>query len=571
MELLRNKRLQVVLVLFIPAILYFNTLSHGFILDDDVVIVKNTFVGKGISGIPEIFSHDSFRGYELIQDDTSLLQGGRYRPLSLAAFALLIEIFGPKPLPFHFLNIVLYVLTGAMLYWFLHILFEGKGGKCFFSLFISMLFIAHPVHTEVVANVKSADEQLAMLFGLLALIFLIKPGKKHQGTRSFIAGIFFFLACLGKESVFPLVALAPLMFWFFRESTLLQSVRSALPVIVAGAGYLILRFIVLGSDTSGQVMDDPLNNPFLTWKGNTWVEADPITRIATVLYIFGLDLRLLIWPHPLTHDYYPFHITLKDFSSPAVWLSTLGLLILILYSVRSLIRREAGGFGVIWLLIAMSITLNVFFPVGTFLAERFLYFPSLGFCIAVVWLGKRIFTDSLRPAGIVVFTGVIIVFAILTILRNPAWESNITLKQTDIKTSVKSVKLHNDLGTILLDSALVSKDSTSRRKLLEKAYNHLKQSIQEHPTYFDAWLAFGAASFYLEKFNESAEAYLNARSLAPDDPKANLGLFYALRASSEDLLRKGNYKEAEHAIERALDIQYDSALAKRLELVRDSL
>lgn len=75
-------------------------------MDDQLVIWDNIYVQKGLTGIPDIFAHDSFMGY--YQTDNFLLEGGRYRPLSLATFALEIEIFGKnKPGISHFVNILL--------------------------------------------------------------------------------------------------------------------------------------------------------------------------------------------------------------------------------------------------------------------------------------------------------------------------------------------------------------------------------------------------------------------------------------------------------------------------------
>jgi len=59
---------------FIPilaAILYLNTVLNDFVLDDAIVLSKNEFVQKGISGIPDILSKDTFKGF-FKKDETIL-------------------------------------------------------------------------------------------------------------------------------------------------------------------------------------------------------------------------------------------------------------------------------------------------------------------------------------------------------------------------------------------------------------------------------------------------------------------------------------------------------------------
>ncbi|MEO6039843.1 MAG: hypothetical protein ABIQ93_15620, partial [Saprospiraceae bacterium] len=53
-------RLQSWLVFGFACLLYANTLTHGFVLDDSIVITDNMFTKQGLQGIPGIFSKDTF-------------------------------------------------------------------------------------------------------------------------------------------------------------------------------------------------------------------------------------------------------------------------------------------------------------------------------------------------------------------------------------------------------------------------------------------------------------------------------------------------------------------------------
>ena len=83
------------LIIFIlPFALYISTLGFEYVLDDKIVIVDNQYTKKGFAGIKEIFTTESFQGY--FGEQKNLLEGGRYRPLSIATFAVEYEFFWPQ-------------------------------------------------------------------------------------------------------------------------------------------------------------------------------------------------------------------------------------------------------------------------------------------------------------------------------------------------------------------------------------------------------------------------------------------------------------------------------------------
>ena len=544
MHFIENTRLFTLLFFVLAVVLYANTLGHQFVLDDEVVLSKNQYVQQGVKGIADILSHDTLSGYGRVGEGASLLEGGRFRPLSLIMFALLFSSAGAQPFIYHLACVLLYALSCVVLYRILLLILEGNLQRNWIAFLATAIFLVHPVHTEVVANIKSCDEQLALLFGLSAIYSVFKWKDDKKWPWSVLAGFFFLLACLGKENAITLVAVIPLALYFFRAYKPVQIVLSMVPVVVALLLFLGMRYATLGDGTGGTVMHDPLNNPFVTWVVDKWEPVPVIQQIATVLYSFGNYVRLLVFPYPLTHNYYPFHINVQDFSSPLVLLSTGLLIAALIYSIISIRKKSIAGFGILFFLITLSITLNVFFPVGTLMAERFLYLPSVGFTLSV----GSLLAIGIHKRGnklLLIFSAVIIaLFAGLTIVRNGAWKNNETLLRTDLKASYGSVKLRNDLGALVLTRALETQDTSQKRVLLEEAYNHLKFAADSHRTFYDAYLAYGAASFYLHKYEESVFAYGTAFNLYPQSPQSRTGLVYALQWHGFDVGKKGEKEEA---------------------------
>lgn len=59
----QNEALQKLLFFALAVLLYANTLTHGFVQDDAIVITDNMFTTQGIQGIPGILSKDTFLAF----------------------------------------------------------------------------------------------------------------------------------------------------------------------------------------------------------------------------------------------------------------------------------------------------------------------------------------------------------------------------------------------------------------------------------------------------------------------------------------------------------------------------
>ena len=138
-------------------LLYANTLGFSYVLDDFSLIKENLLTQKGIAGLTEIFKSSYRSGYYLPDNDL-------YRPLSKAMFAIEWELAPNSPELSHWVNVLIYASIGFLLY---RLLFSITNNNTWLSLVIALLFITHPLHTEVVSNIKSRDELLRFLFFLL--------------------------------------------------------------------------------------------------------------------------------------------------------------------------------------------------------------------------------------------------------------------------------------------------------------------------------------------------------------------------------------------------------------------
>ena len=146
-------------------LLYANTLNHEYTIDDLIVVTSNEMTQQGVGAIPDIFKHSYMFGYNGREDES-------YRPLTLATFAIEKTVFDSKPAASHFIQVILYGLCILVIFRYLQNLFGQEKNKLVIA--ICLLFMMHPIHTEVVANVKSRDEILSALFLFSSLLLYSK-------------------------------------------------------------------------------------------------------------------------------------------------------------------------------------------------------------------------------------------------------------------------------------------------------------------------------------------------------------------------------------------------------------
>lgn len=528
--------LQAKLIFALACLLYANTIGHGFVLDDGIVLSENEFVKQGFGGIWNILTHDTFAGFLADDSQGAVVSGGRYRPLSLVLFACLHPIFRDVTVAYHLLTILLYALTCVVIYRTLLLLLSPKMGENapFAAWTAAMLFVTHPIHTEVVANIKCCDEILAMLGGASAMYCALRAWD--TGKRNWLvgAGLSFFLACMSKENALTYAAVIPLAIWFFRMPTFGDSqfkpvIVNAFPIFAAATAFLLIRGLVLPWEQAlgGQANLEVLNNPFLKYEGGQWVAFSVSERIATVFFTLGKYLQLLFAPYSLTHDYYPRHIDIMNMGSPVVWVSMLLYGSMVFWALRGLSQRDPKAFAILLYLLPLSIVSNLFFQVGTNMSERFAFMPSLGFCLFVA----VVLVDSWPKYGKLlgqVLGLLLLLFSIRTIARNGDWKSNERLFLHDVAISENSIKLQMACADILVQRGR-EETGPQQNASGKEAMTRIEKVLQLHPNNKTAIVLRGAANLLLKQYDAAIADYRTALSQAPDVPKRKEMLAYAQR------------------------------------------
>jgi Tfp pilus assembly protein PilF len=219
-----QQKLLLVIAVF-SFLLYANSIPNGYNIDDNLVTINHQLTSKGIKAIPEIFTTPYYKDAAGNQYE--------YRPVTLTTFAIEHQVFGDNAHVSHLINTLIFVLLSLVLYITLSKLFSSY--NYLLPLLITLLFVAHPIHTEAVTSIKNRDEILCLLGGLLALYHSLLLNEKNQ-LKNYLLFIFFFaFALLSKKSILPFILLIPLSHVVFRQTTFLRLFLISLPLSVCAA------------------------------------------------------------------------------------------------------------------------------------------------------------------------------------------------------------------------------------------------------------------------------------------------------------------------------------------------
>ncbi|WP_254448651.1 tetratricopeptide repeat protein [Spirosoma rhododendri] len=544
-------------------LLYVNTFGHQYALDDIAAIEQNLFVRKGIAGIPDLMRTEFWH--------FSNISLGYYRPLSLITFALEQEYFGTNPGVSHIINAVLYGLTGAVIAVLLQ---KWLPGQIVIAFLIGLVFIAHPLHTEIVANIKGRDEILSFLFISLMLLSYWKYLETNDWGWIVGSCLSLYFAFLSKESSVVSLALIPGMQYWFAKRNVWQSLISLWPFLIVAALFFYQKQRMIGT-LSGNPPVDWANYPYAIEK----------TQKSTTFKFLMYYIRLLVLPHPLVYDYSYNIIPSGGKGDLLTWAGFVTLIGLVWLSWKGFVKRTLWGFGLFWFFVTMMPGLGFIWARGGIFAERFLYAAVMGFAFVFVWAAQKLLvrqpdnesnaTPAPRPvlvryapllALMVVVAGL---YSFKTVDRNRDWENNFVLFNSALPAAENSCQVQRHVANEwiqkgLKDRAVIDSVSAKLPKMKQPdslrraqisldtaqkwanthgrwALDHLQESTRIYPSFGEAYFSMAyvfqkiipnvdSAKYYYKQTIRAANAYAPAYN--------NLGVIYQTEGFSNNDRRK---------------------------------
>ena len=492
------------MLLLLAALPYLGVLRNDFayMYDDKALILDSPYV-HNLHHLRELLTSTLFSNQGV--------PGGPpyYRPVAKFGFLLCYQLFGPFAYGFHLVSLLLNVAVVGVLF----LLAEQLLGDRLAAFSAAALFALHPVHVEAVAWISAVTDIEVTLFYLLTFWCFLRVAAPGGGRRNWAVAAMtasFVLALLSKEQAVTLPFLATFYEHFCRrdraETTRLQKMLRYGPLWLVALGYVFLRVQLMGS---------------FVHVANT----NPIPMAATLLSALALAgqyLGELLWPARLS-AFHLFHVSSSFFSLPVLaGVGALGICGGLFYALWN--RERQVPFGILWLFLTLAPVLNARWLGAYALGERYLYLPSVGFCLVAGWACAALWRSSLNRNKNVrnVLAGAACMVAALCVvrisLRVRDWRDDITLFQVSIARDPHDYRLHDGLGAAY---GIRGESEGAEREWLE--------TLRLEPNSAEPLASLGALYAQQGRFRQALPLLENALRQNPNDPDAhlNLGAAYA--------------------------------------------
>jgi protein O-mannosyl-transferase len=513
--------------------IYFNAIGNGFVWDDHQQIVLNPELRAAIP-LSDIFTSD----IRFAHQDLGV-QNHTWRPLQMLAYRTVAATFGFGPAPFHLCNIALAIACVLAAFAVFLLLTQD----IFLAFAAAALFAVYPTHTEAVDWIAASPDLGCTLFVLLAVgLFLAgrrshaNPGHTQPHVQTWflplLSVVTYAISLLWKETavVFPVLIVAYVL---IVERTGTNRLRTALKTSAAYwvvlAAYLLLRLRVLGGLATGQ---------------RTW-DLSLVQFALTVAHLMLSYWQKLALPFQL-NAYYLFS-PIRSFSDPRA-IATIVLIPVAIVALVYLVRRASlSAFAALWVALSLLPAMNLYALGRNAFAERYLYLPSVGFCLLLAlfaaFLIRRTPPRFRKPAAILLLVAVVSGFAVETIQRNPDWKDDRTLFAETLLRSPDAPFVNN---MVAISKSDASPGSLTAETAFQRAVVLAKQQM---PTDRLALVTAyqGLASLYADRNDNqrALQSLSDARAIDPSNPEtdAEEGLI---------LVRTSHWAEAEPLLRRTL-------------------
>jgi protein O-mannosyl-transferase len=498
-----------VLTIFI----YMHALTGPFVFDDQSNITENEHIRITRFG-PDALSSAAFK---------SPLPT---RPIANLSFALNYYFNGYNVVGYRFINILIHILNGFLLFGLARATLQTPALAAYRSqagliaASAALVWMVHPLHTQSVGYIVQRMTSLATLFYLLAMLCYARarlaPADNGRRILLFAGCILAGLLALGsKEVAATLPAFIFLYEWFFfqdlKKAWLRQNfhVLAAVCVLTAAIGLVYLG----GKNPVAHILA-PYSDGGLS----------PGRRLLTQLRVVCFCISLLIWPAPsrlnLDHDF-AFSLSLLE---PSTTLPALLILTALLVSAIAVARREPlGSYAVLWFLGNLVIESSVIRLETVF--EHRTYLPSIMPAVALTALVFRLVRR--RWAAVAALAVLGLWWGGWTWERSQVWGDAVVLWQDAVDKSPAKARPYNNLGSALAD-----------RDRFEAAAGNFVRALELKPDYGDARYNLGYALMRLGRLEEGIEQLKQAVILEPENYMAynNLGVAYLLQEDYSNAL-----------------------------------
>ena len=521
--------LPLLLIVIVALAAYANAWPNALVHDDKFYAGSERF--EELSNIPRYFTENAWA--------SSGLQEPLYRPLLLVSVTLDARAHGDWVAGYHLSNMAMHALVCILVFGFLLQLLRMTHGESrtnsHVALLTTLIFAVHPVYAEVVNSIFNRSEMLVALGGLAGLLWFLRYMNAKPAIAWAGLGLAYLLALFCRESAITLPGVAAMLLLILAQGNWRARVKQCLPVLwllLPLAIYVFLRAQALapveldgvaaksrgirGTPAVG-VMLDTLHIP-------------GITRLMHIVGLWYESIKIMVWPSQVS----VLHDDISRFARNAGLVLHLALILLAFYQLK---RKQYGlvmGLAFFYIALLPASRLIGDLKWMPHLAERYLYFPSIGLAIALAFglrlLARRFNMIALTSAVVLV----LIVLTPMTWARNAVWASDVQLFESEYRNGNRSYTI-----LVWLTAAHLKNSDTQRVVEICDRYVRVQKRVAKLSTHC------AVAYSQLGRLAEAERAYLfgTTQKAVRAIAHANLARFY---------LDQGRWSDAKKHFEMAV-------------------
>ncbi|WP_163401224.1 glycosyltransferase family 39 protein [Flavobacterium fluviatile] len=454
----------VLIILIVTTLLYFNSLSNDFNIDDHLYY-NEELANKDITeAVKIIFTEPSFTQVDGLKHE--------YRSVSKLLFYLEVKIFGMNPFVSHTISLLFFQSFLILLWYFIKKVIQFKDS--FLAEASILLLAVHPLSTEIVCSSKAREELYVVLFGLVAVISLFKYLKTNKKTYLISLFVCYILAILSKKTGILLLVILPLLFYMWSEELKIKK-----SIIFSGllffVGYLTI-YVHDQLESGDRVLlfiENPLVNQNVTI----------LERIKTGFDVIGKYITTILYPKHLSSYYgYPLFDVIKDFSVH-FFIGLLFFMFGIPLGIYLFLKRNYYGFFLLSTVVILFSFSNIPELLPGVFADRFGFIIML-FMVPLLVKLVTIIASAAKGSNQLKYYVLVLSILFLSMLsykRSLQWKDLETLFTADVQSYPENHKLLLELGNFYFEKALAENDFSEKEKSLITGRKYYEKSIAVFP------------------------------------------------------------------------------------------
>ena len=460
---------------------YANALKGEFVWDDNILIRNNTDI-RDWGKLKQVLVGN-------LGGDTLYYKHSSFRPVQTITYMIDYSFWKMNPFGYHLSSIVWHLVVAVCLYIFIFKIFRNN----FISFATSIMYVLHPMHTEAVTYISGRADPLSTAFMLLSLIFYLSLLERETWWNYMLMGVCYVLGVLSRENAL----MVPVFVLVYHLAMKKKFAWKPLVIYCCIAVFYI--FLRKNEIVGGLGLKEP-------------VKTSVFQRLPGFFVAYSSYLRIMIAPFQLHMEYLR---PMFQMSHPLAMLGSVLFTATIGMAVFFRQKIKVITFGILWFLVGLFPVSNVFVVVNAYMAEHWLYIPSIGIFLMAAY-GMNFLMEknsSMRQPVYVLLAVLSLFFGVLTHQQNKTWLNQIEFYERTLKFAPNSGRLHADMG-----------EAYYRVGRVEDALKSTIRAIQLRPTYYAAYSNLGTIYVRLGKPDEAIQAYQNSLKIRPNYFNAHFNL-----------------------------------------------